>query len=64
MLIIYLLQYIVEVDIVMKPETPLWLSHDVSQDLQDRLETLPMIERAFIHVDHEVDHQPEHRKAL
>ncbi|KDN52511.1 hypothetical protein K437DRAFT_254095 [Tilletiaria anomala UBC 951] len=55
-------KYIVEVDIVMKPETPLWLSHDVSQDLQDRLEMLPMVERAFIHVDHESDHKPEHSR--
>ncbi|KAE8235352.1 hypothetical protein A4X03_0g9810, partial [Tilletia caries] len=52
----------VEVDLVMHPQTPLWLSHDVSQDLQDRIEDLPMVERAFIHVDHETDHRPEHRK--
>jgi len=57
-------QYVVEVDIVMKPETPLWLSHDVSQALQDEVERLPMVERAFIHVDHEVDHRPEHRKVM
>ncbi|KAK0521400.1 hypothetical protein OC834_006684 [Tilletia horrida] len=55
-------KYIVEVDLVMDPQTPLWLSHDVSQDLQDRIEDLPMVERAFIHVDHETDHRPEHRK--
>ncbi|CAD7064454.1 unnamed protein product [Tilletia caries] len=52
----------VEVDLVMHPQTPLWLSHDISQDLQDRIEDLPMVERAFIHVDHETDHRPEHRK--
>ncbi|CAD6957765.1 unnamed protein product [Tilletia caries] len=55
-------KYIVEVDLVMHPQTPLWLSHDISQDLQDRIEDLPMVERAFIHVDHETDHRPEHRK--
>jgi len=54
--------YIVEVDIVMPGETLLSLAHDVSQDLQDQLETLPNVERAFVHVDHEVSHQPEHRK--
>ncbi|KAE8238348.1 hypothetical protein A4X06_0g8837 [Tilletia controversa] len=52
----------VEVDLVMHPQTPLWLSHDISQDLQDRIEDLLMVERAFIHVDHETDHRPEHRK--
>ncbi|KAK0444064.1 CDF-like metal transporter [Armillaria borealis] len=50
------------VEIVMPRETPLWKSHDLSQDLQDGLETLPMVERAFVHVDHEVLHKPEHRK--
>jgi len=54
--------YIVEVDIVMPSDTPLSVAHDVSQDLQDQLETLPRVDRAFVHVDHEVSHQPEHRK--
>ncbi|KAG7097590.1 hypothetical protein E1B28_004927 [Marasmius oreades] len=57
-------KYIVEVDIVMDAETPLWKTHDVSQDLQDQLEKLPMVERAFVHVDHEVHHKAEHRKDL
>lgn len=55
---------IVEIDIVMRPETPLWMAHDVSQDLQDQIEELPMVERAHVHVDHESDHRPEHRKAV
>ena len=38
--------YIVEVDIVMPRDTPLSVAHDVSQDLQDQLETLPRVERA------------------
>ncbi|KAE8181274.1 hypothetical protein CF335_g8988, partial [Tilletia laevis] len=38
----------VELDLVMHPQTPLWLSHDISQDLQDRIEDLLMVERAFI----------------
>ncbi|PWZ03677.1 hypothetical protein BCV70DRAFT_197881 [Testicularia cyperi] len=57
-------RYIVEIDIVMHPETPLWKSHDLSQLLQDNLEALPMVERAFIHVDHEVEHAFEHRKSV
>ncbi|KAK0444066.1 CDF-like metal transporter [Armillaria borealis] len=57
-------KFLVEVDIVMPSDTPLWKSHDLSQDLQDKLETLPMVERAFVHVDHEVSHKPEHRKYI
>ncbi|BGP52141.1 hypothetical protein JCM10450v2_008112 [Rhodotorula kratochvilovae] len=54
--------YIVEVDLVMKGETPLRVAHDVSQALQDKLEELPQVDRAFVHVDHETSHKPEHRK--
>ncbi|KAI6112420.1 CDF manganese transporter [Pisolithus croceorrhizus] len=56
--------YFVEVDIVMDAATPLWKAHDISQQLQDKLERLPNVERAFVHVDHETDHTPEHRKAM
>ncbi|KAF8891158.1 CDF-like metal transporter [Mucidula mucida] len=54
--------YFVEIDIVMDASTPLWKAHDVSQQLQDKLEMLPSVERAFVHVDHETVHVPEHRK--
>jgi len=52
----------IELDIVMAPETPLRQAHDLSQALQDQLEALPGVARVFVHVDHEVDHAPEHRK--
>lgn len=55
--------YVVELDVVMAAETPLWRSHDISQALQDKLERLPKVDRAFVHVDHETDHRPEHRKS-
>jgi len=54
--------FFVEVDIVMAGDTPLWKAHDLSQQMQDKLETLPGVERAFVHVDHEATHTPEHRK--
>ncbi|KZP28902.1 CDF-like metal transporter [Athelia psychrophila] len=54
--------YFVEVDVVMDAHTPLWKAHDISQQLQDQIEVLPNVERAFVHVDHETDHIPEHRK--
>jgi len=55
--------YFVEIDIVMAADTPLWQAHDLSQQLQDKIEVLPGVERAFVHVDHETTHTPEHRKA-
>ncbi|GAA5989292.1 hypothetical protein JCM5350_003433 [Sporobolomyces pararoseus] len=55
-------RYVVEVDLVMHGETPLRVAHDVSQALQDKLEELPQVDRAFVHVDHETSHSPEHRK--
>ncbi|KAJ2930014.1 hypothetical protein H1R20_g7067, partial [Candolleomyces eurysporus] len=55
--------YFVEIDIVMDADTPLWKAHDLSQQLQDKIEVLPNVERAFVHVDYETTHYPEHRKA-
>jgi len=48
----------VEVDIVMDGNTSLWKAHDISQQLQDKIEDLPNVERAFVHVDHEWTHVP------
>lgn len=42
----------VEVDIVMSPERSLRETHDVSQGLQDMLETIEGVGRAFVHVDY------------
>ncbi|KAF9924988.1 hypothetical protein FBU30_005152 [Linnemannia zychae] len=53
----------VEVDVVMAPDTPLIISHDISESLQLKLEALPYVERAFVHVDYETSHAPEHRKS-
>lgn len=51
-------EYFVEVDVVMPAETPLWKAHDLSQQLQDKIEVLPNVGRAFVHVDHETTHTP------
>ncbi|KAH8998782.1 CDF-like metal transporter [Lactarius hatsudake] len=56
--------YFVEVDVVMDANTPLWKAHDISQQLQDKIEILPNVGRAFVHVDHETTHTPEHRKYI
>ncbi|GJN69684.1 hypothetical protein PCL_04612 [Purpureocillium lilacinum] len=56
-------RYFVEIDIVMDAETPLKISHDVSQTLQRKLEGLADVERAFVHVDYDSEHNvhEEHR---
>ncbi|KAI9372506.1 cation diffusion facilitator 1 [Aspergillus egyptiacus] len=51
---------VVEVDIVMDPEDSLRATHDVAEELQFKLESLPDVERAYVHVDYETTHKPEH----
>ncbi|KAK4505289.1 hypothetical protein PRZ48_003252 [Zasmidium cellare] len=51
---------IVEVDIVMDKLLNLGETHDVAEDLQTKLESLPDVERAYVHVDYETSHSPEH----
>lgn len=51
---------IAEVDIVMDPNSTLRETHDVAEDLQFKLESLPDVERAYVHVDYETTHKPEH----
>lgn len=45
----------------MHANTPLWKAHDLSQQLQDKIEVLPGVDRAFVHVDHETTHAPVRR---
>jgi len=51
---------IVEVDIVMNAEQTLRETHDVAEELQMKLESLPDVDRAYVHVDYETSHAPEH----
>lgn len=51
---------VVEVDIVMDPEESLRVCHDVAEELQMKLESLPDVERAYVHTDFETTHKPEH----
>lgn len=53
-------EFIAEVDIVLAPEMPLKEAHDVGEELQIKLESLPGITRAFVHLDIESRHAPEH----
>lgn len=51
---------IAEVDVVMDPDESLRETHDIAEELQFKLESLPDIERAYVHVDFETTHKPEH----
>ncbi|KAL8686045.1 MAG: hypothetical protein Q9218_007387 [Villophora microphyllina] len=51
---------IVEVDVVMDAAETLRATHDVAEALQVKLESLPDVERAYVHIDFETSHKPEH----
>ena len=52
--------FFVEVDVVLPEDMSVRVAHDIGEALQDRIEKLPEVERAFVHIDFETDHQPEH----
>jgi divalent metal cation (Fe/Co/Zn/Cd) transporter len=47
-----------EVDIVIDRNERVEVAHDIAEDLQIKLEKLPVIERAFVHIDYETSHKP------
>ena len=54
-------QYIVEVDIVLTQDMVLSEMHDFGETLQVKLEQLPEVARAFVHIDSEYTHRAEHK---
>ncbi len=42
----------------MAPQETLQATHDVAEELQSKLESLPDVERAYVHVDYETSHKP------
>lgn len=52
--------FFVEVDIELPEELPLIEAHAIGESLQIKIEELPEVERAFVHLDYECDHKPEH----
>ncbi|KAJ9697821.1 hypothetical protein PVL29_007107 [Vitis rotundifolia] len=52
--------YFVEVDIELPEDLPLKEAHAIGETLQIKIERLPEVERAFVHLDYECDHKPEH----
>lgn len=55
--------FLVEVDVILPADMTLKESHDIAEPLQQKLEKLPEVERAFVHVDYEYSHRPtdEHK---
>ncbi|CAI9773205.1 unnamed protein product [Fraxinus pennsylvanica] len=53
-------QYFVEIDVVLPGDMPLAKAHNIGETLQEKLEQLPEVERAFVHTDFESIHRPEH----
>ncbi|KAK4594955.1 hypothetical protein RGQ29_018620 [Quercus rubra] len=52
-------QYFVEVDIVLPQDMVLSETHDIGETLQLKLEQLPEIEKAFVHIDSKYTHRAE-----
>jgi cation diffusion facilitator family transporter len=51
----------VDVDIVLPEDMPLKEAHDIGESLQIKLEQLPDVARAYVHLDYEFHHAPEHK---
>jgi len=49
-----------QVDIELPEDLPLKDAHAIGEALQDKREKLPEVERAFVHLDFECTHKPEH----
>jgi cation diffusion facilitator family transporter len=54
------IKIVVEVHIVLPEDMPLKEAHDIGDSLERKYETLPMVERAFVHMDVDFLHAPEH----
>ena len=55
-------RFLVEVDVVLPEDMPLRQTHDIGEGLQIKLEALDEVQRAFVHIDYEWEHKPEHKK--
>jgi divalent metal cation (Fe/Co/Zn/Cd) transporter len=55
--------YIVEVDIILPENMTVKEAHNIGEPLQQKLENISNVERAFVHLDYEFEHDPntEHK---
>ncbi|KAH1237420.1 Metal tolerance protein 9 [Glycine max] len=56
--------YFVEVDIVLPEDMLLHQAHNIGETLQEKLEQLQEVERAFVYIDFEFTHRPEHKAVV
>ena len=54
------LRFLVECHIVLPEEMPLRMAHDIGESLEIKIEDFEDVERAFVHLDYEWEHKPEH----
>ena len=59
-----LVYHLKQVDIELPEDLPLKEAHMIGEALQVKLEKLPEVERAFVHLDFECEHKPEHSVVL
>lgn len=52
----------VEVDIALPPGMRLDEAHNIGESLQLKLESMAEVDRAFVHLDYETNHRPEHAR--
>eukprot|EP01087_Luapelamoeba_hula_P009697 TRINITY_DN2525_c0_g1_i1.p1 TRINITY_DN2525_c0_g1~~TRINITY_DN2525_c0_g1_i1.p1 ORF type:complete len:300 (+),score=51.31 TRINITY_DN2525_c0_g1_i1:431-1330(+) len=52
--------FLVEVDVVLPKDMPLDEAHDIGEALQNKIELLENVERAWVHLDTNSMHKPEH----
>lgn len=52
----------VEIDIVLDASTSLKDSHDIAESLQYVIESVPVVDRAFVHVDYASYNLPTHMR--
>jgi divalent metal cation (Fe/Co/Zn/Cd) transporter len=57
-------RFLVEIDVVLPPTMSLHEAHDIGETLQQKIERLDEVERAFVHLDYETTHNPksEHKQ--
>mmetsp|Transcript_107733 Transcript_107733/g.285530 ORF Transcript_107733/g.285530 Transcript_107733/m.285530 type:complete len:278 (+) Transcript_107733:438-1271(+) len=57
-------KFLVEVELCMDRDTPLWKSHDVGIVLQDKIEQLEECERCFVHIDYQHRDHDDHDRSV
>lgn len=52
------------VDIGLPGTMQIQQAHDIGSHLQKKLESMPEIARAFVHIDYEFEHEPDEHKQI